>query len=189
MEIINRLPEEIMRRYASVATRRGYCIIGLLMLGVLGFVATAQAETIKIVALGASNTVGRSGTSYPAELQAMLKAKGYDVEVTNAGVNGDTTAGMLARVDSAVPSGTRLVLLNPANINDTKQGIRGEQGANVAQIRSKLAARGIKMIVLPAFGAIGAIHSDSEHFDAAGYRLMAARILPQVMAAIGPPGR
>jgi len=120
----------------------------LLFIGLFNFVTTADAETIKIVALGASNTVGQGGSSYPAELQAMLTAKGYSVEVLNAGVDGDTTAGMLARVDSAVPSGTRLVLLNPANLNDNKAGIRGQQSGYVAQIKSKLTARGIKVIVM-----------------------------------------
>ena len=30
-------------------------------------------------------------------------------------------------------------------------------------------------------------HTDSEHFDAEGYRRVAARVLPQVMKTIGPP--
>jgi acyl-CoA thioesterase-1 len=37
----------------------------------------------------------------------MLRAKGINVEVVNAGINGDTTEGMLDRLDSAVPSGTK----------------------------------------------------------------------------------
>lgn len=152
----------------------------------LGFAFAAHAETIRIVALGASNTVGRGGASYPAELESMLRAKGYNVQVINAGANGDTTAGMLARLDSSVPAGTRLVLLNPANLNDNKAGIRGQQASYVAQIKSRLAARGIKTIVLPSFISIGAKHTDSEHFGAEGYRSMATHVLPQVMAAIGP---
>jgi len=161
--------------------------IPMMFLLLIGSIINVQAATIKIVALGASNTVGRNGGSYPAELQGMLQAGGYDVQVVNAGVNGDTTAGMLARLDSAVPSDTKLVLLNPANANDSRGGTSNQQAGIVAQIRSKLAARGIKSIVLPGFGSIGAAHTDSEHFDEAGYRRMAARILPQVTAALGPP--
>jgi acyl-CoA thioesterase-1 len=117
----------------------------------------------------------------------MLRAKGYDARVINAGINGDTTAGMLARVDSAVPNGTRLVLLNPASGNDTKAGIRGQQGSYIAQIRSRLKVRGIKLIVLPPFVSIAGSerHIDSQHFDAQGYRMVAARALPQVIAGIG----
>jgi len=177
-----------MRPAAVLATRLGLFGVALLAVVAFGFVAGAQAAT-RIVALGASNTVGRAGTSYPAELQAMLQAKGYDVEVVNAGVNGDTTAGMLARLDTAVPDGTRLVLFNPANLNDNKAGIRDQQAGYVAQIKSRLAARGIKTIVLPSFISIGATHTDSEHFGPEGYRAMAAHILPQVMAALGSPHR
>ena len=39
----------------------------------------------------------------------MLRSKGYNGRVLNAGINGDTTAGMLARLDTAVPNGTRVV--------------------------------------------------------------------------------
>jgi len=165
------------------------CVSGLSIWSFFGLSDLAQAERLTIVALGASNTVGRSGTSYPAELEAMLKAKGYDVRVINAGVNGDTTAGMAVRVDSAVPNGTRLVLVNPANRNDEKAGIRGQQPSYVAQIRSRLSARGIKVIVMPSIVSMaGSAHrSDNEHFDAEGYRRVAAHMLPQVMKTVGPP--
>jgi acyl-CoA thioesterase I len=165
------------------------CISGLLIASYFGLSDLARAERVTIVALGASNTVGRGGTSYPAELEALLKAKGYDVRVVNAGVNGDTTAGMAARLESAVPNGTRLVLLNPANRNDERAGIRSQQPTYIAQIRSRLSARGIKVIVLPSIVSMAgnARHTDSEHFDAEGYRRVAARVLPQVMQTIGPP--
>lgn len=177
-----------------IAVRPGSLLLRLFMSGLLiaslfGSGDLARAEQVTIVALGASNTVGRSGTSYPAELEALLKAKGYDVRVINAGVNGDTTAGMAARLDSAVPNGTRLVLLNPANRNDEKAGIRGQQSTYIAQIRSRLGARGIKVIVLPSIVSMAGAghHTDSVHFDAEGYRRVAAHVLPQVLKTIGPP--
>jgi acyl-CoA thioesterase-1 len=175
-----------MRTAPGRATKSGVLSLALVAFIACGFPLGAQAAT-RIVALGASNTVGRGGASYPTELQAMLRAKGYDVEIINAGVNGDTTAGMLARLDAAVPTGTRLVLLNPANLNDNKAGIRGQQAAYVGQIKAQLGARGIKVIVLPSFHSIGAKHTDSEHFGAEGYQAMATRILPEVMAALGSP--
>jgi acyl-CoA thioesterase I len=75
---------------------------------VLGGVPSA-ASTVNIVALGASNTAGKgvgSDQAFPAQLEAMLRAKGYDAHVTNAGVNGDTTSGMLGRLNTSVPDGT-----------------------------------------------------------------------------------
>jgi acyl-CoA thioesterase-1 len=175
---------------AGTSMRRFHLIITIAALfAMLGLDGAAWAAPVTIVAIGASNTVGRGGTSYPAELEAMLKARGYQARVINAGLNGDTTAGMAARLGSAVPNGTRVVLINPANLNDTKAGIRGQQSAYVAQMRKELSARGIKSIVMPALIRMtgGGNHSDSEHFDADGYRKIAAGILPQVIAAIGKP--
>ena len=67
----------------------------------------AQAATI-IVALGASQTYGRGvarSEAYPAQLEALLRAKGRAVRVINAGINGNTTGAMLQRLGS-VPNGT-----------------------------------------------------------------------------------
>ena len=83
--------------------------ICLLFLGALLLISgecSAQAP-IKIVAFGTSNTLGRHlarGQDYPAKLEAALRAKGHNVQVTNAGRNGDMIAGALARLDSAVPA-------------------------------------------------------------------------------------
>ena len=87
----------------------------LLIAGLLSFVACADDATAQIVAIGASNVAGRgvsSADAWPAQLEDMLAAKGHHVHVANAGINGDTNAGMLNRLDSAVPAGTRIVLLD-----------------------------------------------------------------------------
>ncbi|KIN75050.1 Acyl-CoA thioesterase [Sulfitobacter noctilucae] len=63
--------------------------------------SAAQADEVVIAALGDSLT---QGYGLPAEegfvpqLQAWLDAQGADVQLINAGVSGDTTAGGLARV-------------------------------------------------------------------------------------------
>jgi lysophospholipase L1-like esterase len=57
----------------------------------------AQAAPLRIVAIGASNThgwyVGNQG-AYPAQLQVLLRAKGIDAQITNAGVPFETTGMM-----------------------------------------------------------------------------------------------
>src|SRR5947208_7553744 len=56
----------------------------------------------KIVAFGDSLTAGFGLTeneSYPYLLQQKLKADGYDYEVINAGVSGDTSQGGVERID------------------------------------------------------------------------------------------
>lgn len=42
---------------------------------------------------------------WPAMLEAMLHAKGLNVQIANAGVYGETTGDELVRVPSAVPMG------------------------------------------------------------------------------------
>src|SRR4029079_9292929 len=89
----------------------------------LFFILMASASA-QVVALRASNT-RRYGAnepqSYPAQLQAMLQARGSTLRVTNEGVSGDTTGEMLARLASAVPDGTKIVILqfgtNDARLN------------------------------------------------------------------------
>jgi acyl-CoA thioesterase I len=83
----------------------------LLLAALLLAAGSADAASINIVALGASNTYGKGvarGQDYPSQLQSMLRAKGLDARVANAGINGDTTGGMLARLSSAVPAGTHM---------------------------------------------------------------------------------
>src|ERR1044072_29001 len=68
----------------------------------------SESDKRKIVAFGDSLTAGfglLENESYPYLLQQKLKADGYDYEVLNAGVSGDTTKGGLERIDwsAAIP--------------------------------------------------------------------------------------
>ena len=88
--------------------------LGKIPAAIFLFFALMGSASAQVVALGASNTQGKgvsSSESYPAQLQAMLQARGSGLRVTNAGVSGDTTGGMLARLSSDVPEGTRIVIL------------------------------------------------------------------------------
>lgn len=63
--------------------------------------AAAQADTVTIAALGDSLTQGYGlvpEEGFVPQLQGWLEAQGADVNVINAGVSGDTTAGGLSRV-------------------------------------------------------------------------------------------
>lgn len=146
----------------------------------------AQAATI-IVALGASNTYGRGvarSEAYPAQLEALLRARGHDVRVINAGINGDTTGGMLSRL-GAVPKGARVVILQPGG-NDRRKGRQGERAANVRTIESQLRARGIRVIVL-ANGMLRNLphQPDGQHLTPEGYRMLAEALMGRVEAALG----
>src|SRR5262245_26064897 len=125
-----------------LAVMRSLLIVGLLAAGLLGAATEAGAQ---IVAIGASNVAGRgvsSSEAWPAQLEGMLVAKGRNVHVVNAGISGDTNAGMLGRLDSAVPDGTRIVLLDRygGGWNARRKG-QGDQSAELASIEARLRGR------------------------------------------------
>jgi acyl-CoA thioesterase-1 len=87
--------------------------------------APAQARTLHLVALGDSLTAGLGlppGQAFPEVLEKALKAKGYDVEIANAGVSGDTAADGLARYDWGVPEGTDALIVE-LGANDMLRGL------------------------------------------------------------------
>jgi acyl-CoA thioesterase-1 len=147
----------------------------------------------QIVAIGDSNVAGKgvsSSENYPSQLERALRAKGYEVHVVNEGINGDTSAGVLSRIDSAVPSGTRLAIVW-VGINDLRAGVPAAQvEANRHAIAAKLRARGIKVLLLgPRHGLAGQpqyLTGDRQnHLNAAGYGVIVARTIGQVQGLIG----
>ena len=147
----------------------------------------AAAQPVTIVAVGASNTSGwgvGEQNAYPARLEALLRARGIGARVINAGVPYDTTAAMLRRIDLAVPHGTYLVILQPGG-NDRRFFVPMEQRqANIAAIESRLRARGIRVIVFDPVFPAHYYAFDGIHFTAAAHADIAARLLPEVMAAL-----
>src|ERR1700685_419638 len=99
-----------MRRFSLAAVRRLALVVVLLNL------CLGSAFAATIVALGGSNPFGKGverNQAYPSQLEAILRAKGYQARVINAGVSGETTGQMLSRLDGAVPNGTSVVILQP----------------------------------------------------------------------------
>ena len=84
----------------------------------------AAAKPLKLVALGDSLTAGYGlppGQAFPDVLARALKAKGWDVEVANAGVSGDTAADGLARFDWSVPEDANALIVE-LGANDMLRG-------------------------------------------------------------------
>jgi acyl-CoA thioesterase-1 len=150
-----------------------------------GMAVPAQAQ---IVALGQSNTRGQGvspSDSYPSQLEAMLRARGKGYSIVNAGISGDTSAGILARVDSDVPQGTRIVVLEAGFRNDVARGYSREATvANVRAIIARLRARRIQVVNAIPFevAAIqaGMTQGDGIHLTLEGHRFVATRILPSI---------
>ena len=102
--------------------------------------APAQARTLRLVALGDSLTAGLGlpqDQAFPEVLEKALRAKGYDVEVSNAGVSGDTAADGLARYDWAVPEGADALIVE-LGANDMLRGLDPAAAeASLAQILTR----------------------------------------------------
>jgi acyl-CoA thioesterase I len=155
--------------------------------------AVTSPASAQVVCLGASNTAGKGvlqQEAYPAQLELMLRARHYNGHVANAGVSGDTTWGMLNRLERAVPAGTRVVILQPGG-NDERRGAGAWRDANISQIIEQLRTRQVAVVMLEN-QMIGALSrqgygSDGQHLTAEGYRLLAAQLVPQVAGALGLP--
>jgi acyl-CoA thioesterase I len=152
----------------------------------------ACAEPFRIVAVGASNTSGwgvGEQNAFPARLEALLRAKGLEAYVTNAGSAGDTTAAMLRRIDSAAPDGTDLVVLQPGGNDLRFFGTREKRRENIAAIEGRLRERGIKLIVFDPVFPPDYLSFDGIHFTAAAHAQIAAQLVPLVAAAMKAPRR
>jgi len=149
-----------------------------------------HAAALNIVAIGASNTTGfgvGAQNAYPAQLQTLLRQKGINANVTNAGVNGDVTSGMLNRLDAAVPKGTDIVILQPG-ANDLRFfGTKAARTANITAMVQHLRVRGIRVIVYdPDTIPADFYQWDHIHFNAAAHARIAAILAAQIAATAKP---
>jgi acyl-CoA thioesterase I len=166
-----------------------YALATASALAFAGFGAQANAQ---VVAFGASAVLGYGlppSQSYPAQLEAMIRARGMNVTVINAGVYDDTTAGMMTRLDTAVPAGTRVVIIDTSGdvFNDSRRGISPAQSqANIAAMEARLATRRIAVIPESTSDLSMTYRlPDHIHLTAEGNRIVAARLLDSVTRALG----
>lgn len=158
--------------------------------------ALAAPRPVKLVAFGDSLTAGYrlpADAAFPAVLQRMLKAKGRDVTIANAGVSGDTTTGGLDRLDWSVPDGTDGVILE-LGANDM---LRGTDPAvarrNLAAMLDTLKARHIPVLIAgmraaPNLGPAYAARFDTIYPDLA--KQSGAMLYPFFLdGIIGDPGQ
>lgn len=170
---------------ASGPWRIGFFLSGLIFLANL---SAAEARPLRIVAIGASNTqgwyVGHQG-AYPARLALLLKARGIDAEVINAGIPFDTTGAMLRRLDRDVPGGTSLVILQPGGNDRRFFGTQQQRAANIAAMQRRLGERSIKVIVYDDEIPLRYYALDLIHLTSEGHDMIAAALLPRVLSEIG----
>ena len=96
--------------------------------------------------------------AYPALLEDRLKHSGFDYEVINAGVSGDTSAGGLRRLDWSLQGDVR-VLIVALGANDGLRGLPpSELRSNLEAIVAAAQKRHVRVLLLgmeapPNFGA------------------------------------
>jgi len=132
-------------RYVAAA----WLFNAMLALATLPGAAVAETST-RILALGDSLTAGyglAAEDAFPAQLERALTAKGYDAQVLNAGVSGDTTAGGLARLDWSLTEKPDYAIVALGG-NDGLRGIDpAATRANLAAIIGRLKTAGVRVLL------------------------------------------
>ena len=115
-----------------------------------GTIETSRAAVPRVVILGDSLTAGLGiaiDQAYPALLERRIRDRGFNYEVVNAGVSGDTSAGGLSRLDWALDGEVRVLVLALGG-NDALRGLPVEElKGNLALIIQRTQARGITVIL------------------------------------------
>jgi acyl-CoA thioesterase-1 len=125
-----------------------------LLLGIIFLLATAggaDARAVKILALGTSLTQGYGlppGTEFTVQLQAALKAAGFEASVINAGVSGDTSADGRSRLDWSLADHPDAAIVELGS-NDMLRGTPpAETDKNLHAILDKLKASHVKVLLV-----------------------------------------
>ncbi len=188
-------------------------------LGWLALALPVCAQPVHIVAFGDSNTAGfrvREKNAYPAQLEAALRTRGYDVRVLNSGVSGDTSGMGLKRLDRAIPPGTNVAIVYFGR-NDVRWGIEPQKiRANIDTMLKRLRERDIRVLLIglrtldlshvaeengalyyPDFFTGVATNGDKDpeytlmfdpiqHLNPTGYAVVVRNLLPYVEALLQP---
>ena len=117
------------------------------------------AETINIVALGDSNTFGTGqgntpggvpvAEAYPAKLERALRARGWDLSVSNQGVPGQTARDAIYNLDLRIPAGTKLTIIE-FGVNDRRffGASPPDIASSLAEIIRRVRAKGSAIILV-----------------------------------------
>lgn len=110
------------------------------------------SSTFKIVFLGDSLTAGLgllADEAYPADVGRLFATDGYSqVDVINAGVSGDTTAGGLRRLDGTLEADVRIVVVALGG-NDALRGLNPKQTHdNLAAIIKSAQGKGVQVVLV-----------------------------------------
>ena len=104
-----------------------------------------------IVAVGDSLTAGLrvdEDQAYPAQLARRLQAEGYNYQVVNAGVSGETSSGALSRIEWVISSLRPDIVILETGANDGLRGLDPDLlKTNLDRLVGTLTAHNIQVIV------------------------------------------
>jgi acyl-CoA thioesterase-1 len=128
--------------------------------------AGAQADPVRITAFGDSLVQGYGlpqGQGWVPQLQGWLDAQGEEVELINAGVSGDTTAGGAARIDWTLADAPDALIVALGG-NDLLRGLAPEESRrNLTAIMEAAEAKALPVLLvgIQAPGNYGADFKES----------------------------
>jgi acyl-CoA thioesterase-1 len=132
--------------------------------------ATDTSVRRKIVFAGTSLTAGLGldpDSAYPRLIQAKLDSAGLDIEAVNAGVSGETTAGLLQRLDWLL-RGRFDVFVIESGANDGLRGVPVEAIESnlrkiIQRVRSERPKAKIALIQMEALPNYGRVYGSAFH--------------------------
>ena len=169
------------RLFNAVAKATAVSGVGLALGSGAAATPVAAAEPVRLLALGDSLTAGYGlpeADAFTTRLQQALKDKGYDVQVINAGVSGDTTAGGRARLDWALGDQPDVALVE-LGAND---GLRGLDPAstreNLDAILTVMKERGVPTLLAGMYAPRNLGREYGDRFNAIYPELAAKHDVP-----------
>jgi len=146
--------------------------------------APAEAQPIRILAFGDSLTAGAgvaAEDSLPAQLKRRLSEDGFDVEVVQGGVSGDTTTTGLARLEYTLGAGPFDIAVVELGANDMLNGHDPKvTRANLDQILTTLKQKGVRPVLTAMVSSANHGQAYKRDFDSIYPDLAAKRQVPLV---------
>jgi acyl-CoA thioesterase-1 len=145
---------------------------------------SARAEPVRILAFGDSLTAGPgidAGDSLPAQLKRRLSEDGYNVEVVQGGVSGDTTTTGLARLDYTLGAGPFDIAVVELGANDMLNGHDPKiTRANLDRILAALKQKGVRPVLTAMVSSANHGQAYKKEFDSVYPDLAAKHEAPLV---------
>ncbi|WP_410471970.1 GDSL-type esterase/lipase family protein [Faucicola mancuniensis] len=121
------------------------------------------AKSSKVIALGDSLTFGYGATPDTAYPTVLAQKTGWQID--NAGINGDTSAGVLARVDKIIAQNPKLILLGIGGNDVLRRVNPSETTSNINQTLDKIKSANIPVVLIaePYFSTSALFSSASDN--------------------------